>query len=60
MKNKIRIGVLVNDKTLSKWAYFMLKQIHNSEYAEIVLIVNNLFFCKKCIKDLKNSSKKFF
>ena len=41
MKNKLRIGVLLNNYLIPSWAYKMIDEINNSSYAEIVLIIKN-------------------
>ncbi len=41
MKQKVRIGILLNSYHISFWAYKMIKEINDSSYAEIVLIVKN-------------------
>ncbi len=41
MKNKLKIGLLLDNKNIPFWSYTMLKEIKESDYAEIVLIVYN-------------------
>ena len=41
MKNKLRIGILLDDDTVPAWLYKMFQQINNGYYAEIVLVVKN-------------------
>lgn len=38
---KLRVGVLVDSSTIPLWAYQMLEQIRDSEYASLVLIVES-------------------
>ena len=40
-KNKLKIGLLVDEMELSAWKYRMLEIIQQSDYAEIALIVQN-------------------
>ncbi len=40
-KPKLRIGLLLNNLDFDAWAYRMVQIIRNSDYAEIVLIVQN-------------------
>ena len=40
-KNKLKIGLLVDEMALSAWKYRMLEIIQQSDYAEITLIVQN-------------------
>jgi hypothetical protein len=40
-KNKLKIGLLVEDGNLPAWAFEMVQQIKESEYAEISLIIEN-------------------
>ncbi|TYK65766.1 glucosamine inositolphosphorylceramide transferase family protein [Colwellia echini] len=40
-KNKLKIGLLVEDKHLPAWAFEMISQIKASNYAEISLIIEN-------------------
>ena len=39
MKKKLRVGLLVDDLQLPAWAIKMVKQIHHSDYAEMVLVI---------------------
>ena len=41
MKQKLRIGVLIDDHNIPAWAFKMLEKINNSNHSEIVLIVRN-------------------
>ncbi len=50
MKNKLRIGLLVDDYLISAWAFKMLETINSSQHSEIVLIVK-----KKKIKKEKKT-----
>ena len=43
MKNKIRVGLLVDDLNASAWIYSMLERIMKSDYASIELVVTNGF-----------------
>ena len=38
---KLKIGLLVEDESLPAWAYEMVRQISESDYAEISLIIEN-------------------
>jgi hypothetical protein len=40
-KNKLKIGLLVEDGNLPAWAFEMVQQIKESEYAKISLIIEN-------------------
>jgi len=40
-KNKLKIGLLVEDENLPAWAFEMVRQIKESRYAEISLIIEN-------------------
>jgi hypothetical protein len=40
-KNKLKIGLLVENGNLPAWAFEMVQQIKESEYAEISLIIEN-------------------
>ena len=39
MKEKLKIGLLINDFYIPAWAYEMVNQIEKSNYASIALIV---------------------
>jgi hypothetical protein len=39
--NVLRVGVLVDTKSIPNWAYEMLRLVNTTEYAKIVLIVEN-------------------
>lgn len=41
MKEKLRIGVLLNDHHIPSWEYQMLSRLINSEYAGIVLVIKD-------------------
>ena len=41
MKNKLRVGILLDSNDIPAWSYQMLKEIKESSYAEIVLVVKN-------------------
>ena len=41
MRNKLRIGVLLDNYLLPAWEYKIIEEIKNSDYAQIVLIVRN-------------------
>ena len=41
MRQKLKIGILVNSENISAWEYEMLDRIEKSSYAEIALIVEN-------------------
>lgn len=41
MKSKLKIGILINDNMIPAWSYKMIKQINDSYYAEITLLVKN-------------------
>lgn len=41
MTTKLRVAVLVNSDSIPAWAYLMLAQIASSDYADIVLVVEN-------------------
>ena len=41
MRNKIKIGILLNNYFVANWAYKMIEEINNSSFAEIVLVVKN-------------------
>jgi len=65
MKNKLRIGILLDSDMITAWSYKMLEEIKESNYAEIVVIVqNNAIKEKKKINILKkvftNFSSIFF
>ena len=40
-KDKLKIGVLIDNFEISSWAFTMLKQISESNYAEIVFVAKN-------------------
>ncbi|MBA6377927.1 MULTISPECIES: hypothetical protein [unclassified Colwellia] len=54
-KNKLKIGLLVEDGNLPAWAFEMVQQIKESEYAEISLIIEN--DVKKIIPNLSLNEK---
>lgn len=39
MKEKIKIGVLVKDLYIQLWEYRILEKLHNTEFAELVLVI---------------------
>jgi hypothetical protein len=41
MKEKLRIGILLNSHIIPSWEFQIVKVIENSEYAEIVLVILN-------------------
>ena len=41
MRQKLKIGILVNSENISAWEYEMLDRIEKSSYAEIALIIEN-------------------
>jgi hypothetical protein len=41
MKNKLRIGILLDSNDMPTWSYKMLEEINISTGSEIVLIVKN-------------------
>lgn len=41
LKPKLRVGLLLDSATLSSWAYEMLQEIQDSDYASISLVVLN-------------------
>jgi len=41
MKNKIRIGILLDDFNIPYWSYVMLETIIKSSSSEIVLLIKN-------------------
>ena len=41
MKKKLKIGLLINSFSVSTIDFNMLKQIYNSDFAEISLIIKN-------------------
>ena len=41
MKQKLKIGLLVNSNYVSAWEYAMLERIKKSSYAQIDLIIEN-------------------
>lgn len=40
MKSKLKIGLIINNKTLLKWEYTIIKTLIESIYAEINLVIN--------------------
>ena len=61
MKEKLRIGILLDNSEIPAWSYEMLSQVKNSVSSEIVLIVKNrsgkskkIGFFKKLYKNRKN------
>jgi len=40
-KYKLRVGLLLNSNSLPSWLFSCIKSLINSEYAEIVLVINN-------------------
>ena len=54
-KNKLRIGVLIDEYSINRWEFELLNKIKNSNHSEIVLFVKNdsftnlnLSFIKRC------------
>lgn len=41
MKEKIKIGVLLKDHTIKIWQYRILEKLHNSEFSELVLVIES-------------------
>jgi hypothetical protein len=41
MKNKLRVGILVDSDKIANWSFTMLEEIKNSDSAEIVLVIKN-------------------
>ena len=41
MKQKLKVGILINDDFITSWSYKMLEEIKNSNYADIALIIKN-------------------
>ena len=41
MKNKIRIGILIDNDFISAWSYKMIDEINSSSSSQVVLIVKN-------------------
>ncbi len=41
MKEKLKIGILLNDYSIPSWEYQILRDIESSDYAEIVLVIKN-------------------
>ena len=41
MKEKLRIGILLNETTIPSWEYHVLKELSNSDFAQIVLVIRN-------------------
>lgn len=39
MKDKIKIGVIFKDHTIKLWQYRILERLHNSEFSELVLVI---------------------
>ncbi|MDB2435700.1 hypothetical protein N9W65_01840 [Schleiferiaceae bacterium] len=58
MKHKLRIGLLLDSDMIAAWSYKMLEEIKESNYAEIVVIVENNGI-KKRKTTLKNVLGKF-
>ncbi|HKK41835.1 MAG TPA: hypothetical protein VJ963_05445 [Bacteroidales bacterium] len=50
MKEKLRVGVIIKDNKIPNWEYQALKEIVGSEYAELVVVVEN--------KDANDNSRK--
>ena len=40
-KHKLKVGLLINSKKIPAWAYRMIELIKESEYAEIVVLIQN-------------------
>jgi len=40
-KYKLRVGLLLNSNSLPSWLFSCIKSLIHSEYAEIVLVINN-------------------
>ena len=51
MKQKLKVGLLINSENLTDWAYKMISKINDSDYAEISLIIKNSQRKKKSIKN---------
>lgn len=47
MSKKLKIGILLDKDNIPAWSYKMLEEIQESDYAEIVLIVQNNLKSKK-------------
>lgn len=41
MRNKLKVGILIDTYNVPQWAFKMLEEIHGSHYASIVLAVKN-------------------
>ena len=41
MKNKLRIGILLDDYLVPSWAFKMIDEINQSNHSEIVLVIKN-------------------
>ena len=45
MKEKLKIGILLNDFSVHNWEYQIIDRIMNSEYAELVFVISNNSMC---------------
>ena len=45
MRDKLKIGVLLNDFFIPYWEYQIIDHIKNSDFAEIVLVIINISVC---------------
>jgi hypothetical protein len=41
MKEKLKIGILLNKTTIPSWEFHILKELSNSDFAKIVLLIRN-------------------
>ena len=58
MKEKLRVGILIENDTIPAWLHKMLTEIDNSFSSKIVLIVKN--GTKKANKEIENQNRKYF
>ncbi|GAH39425.1 unnamed protein product, partial [marine sediment metagenome] len=41
MREKLKIGILLNNYFIPSWEYQILKDLSNSDFAKIVLVIRN-------------------
>lgn len=62
MKQKLRIGLLVDSLTISNWSYRMIEKIVESNYSEVVLVVRRVSKQKtkrSLVEKISDSSSNF-
>lgn len=58
-KNKLRIGVLIDEYSINRWEFELLNKIKNSNHSEIVLFIKNNSNMHKDLNFIKRCSRAF-